>query len=375
MLITVLSVGVLCQRSHALVSLNDGTDHIYVTGTFGISHDSNIFANKGSEGDFVFNSGISAEYTRRAGWIGVNINAALAASHFDRYSNEDFQNPQLSAEFTKQTGRTTGSLSLYAQRQNRADPAVNLRTASWNYGTTLNFHYPVIERYSFSGSLGYSLINYDDQSLYVDLATYTGSLNLFYILDNTHDLFFGYRYRYGDTPLATSDADHALTVGISGRVLPRINGAISAGYQLRRPRGSRENDYAAATATGSLSYTINKKSTLTTQLSKDFSTTATDTSVDATTATLNLRYAVNPRLTASADIGWGRHRFLGPRGLLPGTAIGRADTAFNYDAVLTYRFSERLSVSGGYYFYQNWSNLEFSDFVRHSWNLSVSSRW
>ena len=39
---------------------------------------------------------------------------------------------QLLPEFTKQTGRTTGSLSLSASRESRADAAVNLRSTSWN---------------------------------------------------------------------------------------------------------------------------------------------------------------------------------------------------------------------------------------------------
>ncbi len=380
-----VAVAVACLLPHpalALVSLNDGADHIYVTGTFGVSQDSNIFYQKQATSDFVYNAGLSAEYTRRAGWIGVNVTAAIASTHFDKNSGEDFQNPQLSAEFTKQTGRTTGSLSLSAQRQNRADSDVNLRTASWNYVSALNFHYPVIERYSFSGTLGYSWINYEDHTLYADLKTYTLGANLFYILDNAHDLFAGYRYRRGDSPGNNgsnpgrfTNIDHAFNLGVSGRVLPRVNGAISVGYQIRQPRGRGERDYHELTSTGSLTYSINKKSSLTGQLSKDFSTTATGTSIDSTTANLNLQYAINARLTASSDVGWGRHRFLGRGGIIPKTTLHREDTSFNWDALLNYRFSQHLNVSAGYYFFENWSNLSDADFVRHSWNLSLTSRW
>ena len=375
LLVTFASVSLLHQPARALVSLNEGSDHINVTGTFGVTHDSNIFANRDAEGDYVSNAGFSAEYTRRAGWIGVNATGAIAVSHFDEHPGEDFQNPQLALELTKQTGRTTGSLSLGAQRQNRPDSEVNLRTASWNYTSTLNFHYPVIERYSLSGSLGYSWIDYSDDILFVDLKTYSASLNLFYILDTAHDLFFGYRYRYGDGVLRSTNTDHALNLGVSGRILPLLNGAISVGYQKRHPSVRGESDHDSTTAQGSLTYNLTRKVALTGQLTKDFTTSATNTSVDSTTASLDLQYAVTARLTASADVGGSRQRFLGSGGLVAGSSSQREDTAFTWDAILNYRFSQHLTVAAGYYFYQNWSNLPVADFVRHSWNLSLTSRW
>lgn len=375
LLVILASFSLLAQQASGLVSLNDGTDHINVTGTFGLTYDSNIFANRLADGDYVYNAGLSAEYVRRAGWIGVNATAALAISHFDQHSDEDFQNPQLALELTKQTGRTTGSLSLSAQRQDRPDSEVNLRTSSWNYASTLNFHYPVIERYSFSGSFGYNLNDYENDTLFVDLRTYTASLNLFYILDTAHDLFFGYRYRYGDAALRTTNTDHALNLGVSGRILPLVNGAVSVGYQTRHPSARGESDHESATASGSLTYNISRKLALTGRLTKDFTTTATNTSVDSTTASLDMQYAVNARLTASVDVGWSRLHFLGSRGLIIGSIYHREDSAFTWDAVLDYRFSQHLTVTAGYYFYQNWSNLTTADFVRHSWNLSLTSRW
>lgn len=370
-----ISVSLVCPPARALVSLNEGSDHIYLTGTFGVTHDSNIFANRDAEGDYVYNAGLSAEYNRRAGWIGVNAVAAIAVSHFDEHPGEDFQDPQLSLELTKQTGRTTGSVSVSAQRQNRPDSEVNLRTAAWNYTAALNFHYPVIERYSFSGTLGYNWIDYSDDALFVDLKTYSASLNLFYILDTAHDLFFGYRYRYGDGVLRSTNIDHALNLGVSGRILPLLNGAISVGYQTRHPSARGETNHDSATAQGSLTYNLTRKVALTGQLTKDFTTSATNTSVDSTTASLDLQYAVTARLTASADVGWSNQRFLGSGGLIASSSLHREDTAFTWDAILTYRFSQHLTVAAGYYFYQNWSNLPAADFVRHSWNLSLTSRW
>ena len=96
-------------------------------------------------------------------------------------------------ELTKQTGRTTGSLVVSVQKENRADVDVNTRDISWNYDVGLNFQYPVIERYSISGSLDYDHVDYLDQQLFTNLTTYTGSLSLFYILNEQRDLFINYR--------------------------------------------------------------------------------------------------------------------------------------------------------------------------------------
>ncbi len=68
--------------SHALVSLNDGRDKIHVNASVSVSSDSNVFANSDDRSDYVYSTALSASYTRRAGWIGVNAHAAVASSRF-----------------------------------------------------------------------------------------------------------------------------------------------------------------------------------------------------------------------------------------------------------------------------------------------------
>jgi hypothetical protein len=189
------------------VTLNDGTDKIFVTGSVNVSRDSNIFSSRAGGSDYVYSGGVGVEYTRKAGWIGVNAGVGLDISRFDKFSGENFQNPRFSAELNKQTGRTTGALNLNAARQSRADAALNSRNTSWNYGAGLNVKYPVIERYTLSGGLGYNQIKYVDNPAFVDLSSYSANLNLFYILSNERDLFAGYRYRFSETSRNTHDTD------------------------------------------------------------------------------------------------------------------------------------------------------------------------
>src|SRR5208282_4150614 len=105
-------------------------------------------------------------------------------------------------------GRTTGSLTLSVQRVDRADVDVNTRDISWNYNAGLNFQYPVIERYSISGSFAYTRVTYQDQALFTSQTTYTGNLYLYYILNEVRDLFVDYRTELTDEAKgAGSDID------------------------------------------------------------------------------------------------------------------------------------------------------------------------
>ena len=118
-------------------------------------------------------------------------------------------------EFDKRTGRTTGVLTLSAQRSSQADAAANARDESWNYSTGLNLRYPVIERYAFTASLGYGLLDYVNKGdlPLVNLSTYTATTGLFYVLTDDRDLFADYRYRYEQTSASEGSVDNALWPG------------------------------------------------------------------------------------------------------------------------------------------------------------------
>lgn len=378
-----LAVAVACTPAHAIVTLNfnDGHDHIYVMGSLTAGSDSNIYANSSGQGDFVYSTALTASYVRRAGWIGVNADAAVSSSHFATIKGEDFSNPSFGLELTKQSGRTTGSFTLNASRESRADSAVNLRTVSWNYNAGLNYAYPVIERFKLSGNFGYSAHKYVDETSLVNLSTYSAGLNLFYVYNTERDLSAGYRYRYTETSAHDSTTDHNFTVGMSGRLIRGLNGSVNFGYQFRVPSRAGLPTFHGLSATGATSYAINRKITLSGQVSKDFSTTATDSSVDTLATDLDAKYAYSSKWSLSGSTGWGRSQFLGDAGrvvleLGPPLVLGknRQDDFFHWDASLNYARSERFNVTFSYSWFKNWSTSTYADFVRASWNLNLNSK-
>lgn len=381
LLVVVLATIVARPPACGLVTLNDSHDHIYIGTSFGISRDSNVFANSESQGDYVYSAGLVAEYTRRAGWIGLNASVAASASRYGKVKNQNFNNPSYSLELTKQTGRTTGSFTLSGARESRADAAVNLRSSSWNYAAGLNFAYPVINRLKLSGGFGYSARKYIDETALANLSTYTANADLFYILSGERDLIGGYRYRYSETSRSTVTTDHALTAGLNGRIVRGLNGTVRVGYQIRVPRGAGPT-FHAVTASGSTSYSLTRKISVSGQISKDFSTTATDASVDTTGASVAASYSYSSRWSLGLGGGWGDSRFLGQTGRIilatsPTLLLGvnRHDSYANWSANVGYARSKHFNVSAGYTWFENWSTIAYADFIRTNWNLNLSSRW
>jgi hypothetical protein len=386
-----LATSLACSPARALVALNDGHDRIYVTGSASVTHDTNVFTNSDNKGDFIYSSSISAEYMRRAGWIGVNGSVGVSSSKFAKFTGQSFANPSFSLGFTKQSGRTTGALSLTAARESRADAAVNLRTVLWNYGTNLSVKYPLAGAYTLSGQLGWASNRYIDQSLFANLSTYTAALDVYRILASDREVLAGYRYRYGETSRSTGSADHSLSLGLSGKIIRGVTGNLRLGYETRVATGQPAKPglggkdsprFSSWTASGATSYAATKRLNFSAQIAKDISTTATDSSVDSLTASLDGQYAFSSRISLGGSAGWGDSHFLGESGRVvisagPPAVLGahRRDTFMNWGASFNYSLSEHLHASLGYVWFQNWSTSSYADFVRGTWSGSVSSHW
>jgi hypothetical protein len=381
-----LAVCLASSPSHALVTFNDSHDRIKVNGSFSVSRDSNIFASADNAGDFVYSTSLVASYQRRAGWIGVNASVSMGASRFGKNTSENFSNPSYSMELTKQSGRTTGSFTLNAARESRADAAVNFRTDSWNYNAGLNFKYPNpigFTRATLTGGANYSGKLYADSATLANLSTYSTNLDLIYMLPRERDFVAGYRYRYSATSRDSSYSDHSFSTGISGKLIFGLNGSIRAGLQSRVPQGSAagQGTFSSWSGSSSIAYPISRKLSLGATLAKDFSTTATDASVDSLTASVDAKYAHNRRWSLSANAGWGDSYFLGEKGrvivAVNPIVLGpnRHEQYVNWGANVGYTRSEHFSLSLSYSWFQNWSTTAFSDFVRTTWSLSMSSGW
>jgi hypothetical protein len=305
------------------------------------------------------------------------MSASLAFAEFANYRNQDYVDPKVTVELTKQTGRTTGSLTASVEKENRADVDVNTRDISWNYDVGLNFQYPVIERYSISGSLDFNHIDYLDKQLFTDLTTYTENLYLYYILNEQRDLFIDYRNRISDEANGESDYDNSLSGGVSGKVFGPFNGSLQGGAEERTVHGGPDAGevFTDVTATGTMTWNISRRMTLTAILSRDFSVTADALSVETSSAGLTLQDSLTSKASLTLQAIGGQDKFLGNQGLTAPDDTRRIDDFMSLSAAYFYTVNQHLKISLSYTYYKSWSTFAYASFPRSQTNLTLTSHW
>jgi hypothetical protein len=372
----VIAAAIAIPRAHGLVSLDDGKDKLFIDGSIEMAYDSNVFTNALDQGSMEYEGSLGAKFTRNAGWIGINATASVDFARFANFSGQDYVDPKVTAELTKESGRTTGSLTASVQREDRADVDVNTRDVSWNYDAGVSIQYPVIERYSITGTLDYSRADYLDQTLFTNQDTYAASLYLYYILDDQRDLFIQYRERYTEEARGPSELDRALSAGVSGNVIGPFNGSLEVGYQIRKPTGGPDaGGYNDLDASGKVTWNINRRMNLTANLSSDFSTDAEAQSIDATEAGVMFQDSFTAKASATLMAATGENRFLGVDGLIAPGGRRRVDTFAELSAAYFYTLNEHLKGSINYVYYRNWSTLPFADFPRQELILTLTTHW
>jgi hypothetical protein len=363
-------------NARALVSLEDGRDHIFIDGSVEMAYDSNLFANAQNQGSASYQGTLSADIVRRAGWIGVNITAGLNWARYSSFSGQDYIDPTLSLELTKQTGRTTGSLTAGVTRQDRTDVTANTRDTSWNYTGGLDIQYPVIERYSITGTFDYAKTDYTDRALFTDSTTYSGNLFLYYVLNEQRDLFVDSRTRWTYESNGDLDLDKSLSGGVSGRVIGPFNGSMQFGYETRTPYGGPDHgNFNDITASGSTTWNVNRRITVTGNLSRDFSTTALAQSIESTSAGLTFQdsFTANASCTLAGTVG--QNQFLGEEGIVAPDDERRVDYFYSLSAGFFYTFNQHLKFSINYTYYRSYSTLSYAEFGRTGLTLGASSHW
>ncbi len=376
-----LAALVVTPSSRALISLDDGKQKIFVNFGASVTEDSNVFMSNENRRDLIWGTSFAAEYTRRSGWIGVNAGMSVDSSRFSDLREQDFDNPSFRMELLKQGGRTTGSLNLSASRESRADASINTRSTYWNVPVGLSIRYPLAGAYTLGSSVNYSSKEYLDERAFASLRTYSTSLDVLRILSSVREVYAGYRYRFSETSRDTSSTDHALSMGLSGKLIRGLNGNLRAGIQTRGSTGrAAGNDrFTSWFAGGSTSYDISRKLRVSASLSKDFSTTATDDVVDTSNLSVSVRYSATAKLGVALNTSYGESSYIGqaaanlPPGAVAGTA--RKDRFINADLSLSYTLNEHLQGAATYSQFFNTSTFGLADFTRSTWNANVSSRW
>ncbi len=368
-LLALVVCGLVPAPAFALFTFDGGHDQLFVSATAGLVYDTNIFANSSPHADTIYSGGAGLEYQRHAGLISVDANTGISISRFDKFTSEDFSDPHFQGELSANDERTSADLTAGANRTSQADVIAGVRTLSWNYSADFNTRYRVTDRYSIAGNLGFTRQDFLNTDVLVDLTGYSAGANLFYTINSARDFFVGYEFHLQQTSRDLTFYDHSFNFGLDGKILPKLNGTVSAGYSLEVPRGTSDHTTGSLTDSAALTWNLSRRVKFTGNLSQYFTATSINESVDTTSAGLGGIYSMNAKLSFNAGISGGHNRFLGA------AARGRRDTYFSWDVGIDYNLTNNVKVSTSYTSYENWSTLSFSDFIRHTINLSLSARF
>ncbi len=359
----------LAGPAQALLEFNDGHDRVSVEAGYGITYDSNLFAHADSAGDYSQSLSVESAYTRRAGLIGVDASAGVTVGRFHRFTDQDYTNPTAKLAFNKSQGRLTGSFNLAAARESRSDVAANLRADSWYYTGDLNLRYPINARYYFTSESAFSVRDFVNQRSLFNLSSFSQAVNGYYVYSSKLDLLGGYRIRWGDAVGGSRTQDHAVNFGATGTLTSKLSGTISLGYQWRHESGGQRAHYDGLTSSLSLAWPMSRKVTFSSALSKDFMTTATDVSVDATAASLSAALKPSARLNLTAGVAYVVTRYLGTGG------DGRVDRAPAFNLSASVSLTSAISASISYAYTDNQSNVAYSEFSRQAATFNLSVRF
>jgi len=337
---------------YSLVTFNDGQESIFVNVSTGVTWDSNINSSSADTGDSIFFANVGVNYSRRAGIISIDANATANMSRFNSHSEENFANPDLSLSLSKHSGRTTGTLSLSGSAQG-------------------NLKYPVISRYSLTFGGGFYERTFSNAPGYIVNNRETNwSTGLEYAYTDQTSLTASYRGRYGETSAHDSYYDNAFLVGVSGKILPKLTGNFSMGYQKRDNTKASQGSHSSMTMSGSANWRINPRFNAAFFASKDFSVASTNIHTDTLNVGTSLNYSMGPRFSLSSGVNGGESRFLGSAG------GGRKDQFFGANVGASYTvYGDYLRLHLGYNYFRNWSNTSISDYDRNSVSLSATSRF
>lgn len=355
--------------ARALLNIDGTRNQVFVFGSCSFAYNSNIFADASGRGDYTSTAVAGIELKRRAGIIAVNSTTKFTYQLFNKYTDQNALDPNFTIEFTKTTGRLTGSMLVHAYRESRSDSAVNLRTNSWHFPVTLSLKYPVNDKLYVTTDSDFLHQRYTQTNVLANLTEYSQSVDVFYVYTSKLDLSGGYRVRISNVTLGRNSTDHWFNLGATGGILAKLSGTVRFGYQLRETGGRNGETFAHVNALAGLSWPVTRKLSLASQLSRDFDTIATGSTVDATAGSLTATYTVNRKVSLNSGITGGVNKFLG---LATGS---RRDEFVSWDLGANYRFNEHLSLAASYSYFRNWSSLAFSEFTRQGYNLDISSRF
>lgn len=331
------------------------------------TYDSNVFAQTEADDDFYFSLIPELQFLRRAGLGTIDARAGIDFTRFVDFTSEDYENIfaslNISYPVSPQSPLSGGFSTAYTESSGVND-YLNTRIRQEMFSIGLNSVYKVSPRFGLRNSLSYNTTNVE---IFSDVESYSGTLGAQWAYSPTLAFFTDYRLRRSRSTGAdeltghkVDNLDHAVFVGATGKLMPRLSGSASFGYQQTDARGGGSDSSLFVTA-AELAWALQRVTDITLGIARDMDVSPTDQSVESTSVTLGLTHRVEPKIELNTYVGYREFQFQG--------AGGRSDETFRAGAGMDYTFTRYWSAGAGYDYTDNDSSSGFADYRRHMTRL------
>lgn len=364
--LAVMVAGAMPVVSHGFVEIARG--ELILNTTARATYDSNVFARNDGDSDVYLSLIPELQYLRRAGRGTIDGRAGIDFTRFMDLSSEDHEDLYGSFEITLPTHRDSplsGGLDLRYTEHTGVNEFLNQRLESKHYSAESRLLYRFSERLGVRNNFGYNLSRSDEAS---NIESYFGRLGLQHEYSENLSLFTDYRLRRitstGRGQQGKVDnLDHAIFLGATGDLRPRLTGTLSVGVQRTDAQGARGEDANMIVAATELAWQMQERTEVTLDISRDMDVSPNDFSAEMFNTTLGINHRIEPKFDLNAYTGFSRFRFRG--------GDNRRDLGLHFGAGGRYIFSNYWHAGLNYQFTKNDSNRTFADYNRHIVNLST----
>lgn len=366
-----LSLASVVGTAFAAFSPADNVN-VFVTGEATVKYDDNILqTDTGKIDDTIFEINPGVEVT--TGKSGSQYSSVLSFSELiTRYVDTNgldtnLANLSLTTKFDNT--KTSGSFSAgYRQlNQNSFSGAGSGLTGVLIRRNVITVGGNVETEIDAKSRIGLGL-SYEDTSYktagLADSQIYSVPLNYYYALSPKLSLSTGFRYRKTNLKAPATDfTDYFYNVGLRGEFTPKLQGSISVGLNQRDPAVGKTQSGLGVDS--GVTYNASTKTSYNLNVSNDFSAASAGTSQQTFSISGGAQTQLDTTVVGFANLLFSSVNYSGPR----------RDNFWQGSLSAKWVLNRYWTVSGGYTYKNNSSNLPTFDFVDNMISVSAEVRY
>ncbi len=337
-------------------------------------YDSNIFTNSSEQEDFLGRFTPTLRYKRAAGRVQAKADIGVEIGRFADFDGNDYEDIKagIEASFPHRLDRNHfNRFQADYNQTSEANPDVGTRTERHEWSVSDDF------RCEFSDKFGLRLLpvyfksEARSRGLF-DRGEITAGARLLYIYSSKLDLELGLRYRATEVEEEGLDTeDFAILAGATGRIFPKVTGAIAAGAQNRSFDDPRLNDEASPYVSLELVWDSQHKTTVTLLMERDFDTTDNSLSLSETRAGLDAACNFTEYFQGAMGAYAARADYTARRGAGQTPDDSREDDIYGARASLLYEIGDRAEITCRARYENRDSSFAATDYEKFTFEISA----